>query len=93
MKATADYQLYVIASPDPTSQTANVSAYSLVELVLALFDKPERTVACFITDGMAKHTAKAINKAVQDLRERFPGAPIFTEYDHLVEWLASRLIG
>lgn len=90
-KRTAAYMLYVIASPDPTTQTANVSAYSLVELVMSLYDAPGRTVAVFDTTGMAKHTAKAINKSAQDLRARFPGLPVFTAYEDAVEWLAERL--
>jgi hypothetical protein len=91
VKATADYMLYVIASPDPTGSTANVSAYSLVELVMSLYDSPERTVALFDTTGMPKHTTKGINKTVQNLRQRFPHAAIFTDYDALIEWLADRL--
>ena len=90
-KRTADYMLYVIASPDPTSGTANVSAYSLVELVMSLYDAPERTVALFDTAGMSKHTTKGINKTVQDLRQRFPHAAIFTDYNTLIEWLADRI--
>ncbi len=90
-KRTATYQLYVIANPDPQAQTANLSAYSLVELVMALYDAPERTVVVFATTGMADHTAKAIRKAAQDLYERFPSAPIFTDYTDAVEWLAAHL--
>jgi hypothetical protein len=92
VKATADYQLYVIASPDPTSGTANVSAYSLVELVMSLYDAPERTVAMFDTSGMPKHTAKGMLKTYTDLCSRFPQGTIFKDdYDALADWLADRL--
>ncbi len=88
-KRTMEYMLYVIASPEPG--TTDVSAYSLVELLMALYDAPERTVALFDTSGMQNHTAKAIRKSLQDLRARFPEAPIFTEYNALMDWLASQL--
>lgn len=91
VKRTADYLLFVIVSPDPRGQTANVSAYSLVELVMSLYDAPERTVALFQTDGMVPHAAKAIDKSVKDLRERFPDAPIFSAYLPLLDWLEVRL--
>lgn len=93
-KQVAAYQLYVIASPDPgTPEVANVSAYSLVEATMGLYDAPERTVILMDVTGMAKHTAKALLKSVADWRQRFPGAPIFVEYAALVEWLAPRLKG
>jgi ADP-heptose:LPS heptosyltransferase len=91
-KRTARYMLYVIASPDPHGGTANVSAYSLAELIMSLYDAQERTVALFDTSGMDKHTAKAINKTMQDLRERFPQAPIFTDYAALIDWLATSML-
>lgn len=90
VKATA-IMLYVIASPDPVGGTANVSSYSLVEAVMSLYDAPSRTIVVFATAGMVRHTAKAINKAAQDLRQRFPGAPIFMEYDAAIEWLAEKV--
>ncbi len=90
-KRTMEYMLYVIASPEPNSGTANVSAYSLVEVLMALYDAPDRTVALFDTSGLENHTAKVIRKAVQDIRARFPQAPIFAEYDGLMDWLATRL--
>lgn len=91
-KRSAHYMLYVIASPDPQhAEINNVSAYSLVELVMALYDAPDRTVALFDTTGMAGHVVKAINKSVKDLQARFPQAPVFTDYTELVDWLAERL--
>lgn len=94
VKQVAAYQLYVIASPDPSApEVANVSAYSLVEATMGLYDAPERTVILMDTTGMAKHTAKALLKSVADWRQRFPGAPIFVEYAALVEWLAPRMKG
>jgi len=91
LKRTTRYMLYVIASPNPDGVSANVSAYSLVELIMSLYDAPRRTVALFDTTGMAPHAAKAIKKSMQDLRQRFPHAPIFSEYTALLDWLAGEL--
>jgi hypothetical protein len=91
VKRVVRYLLYVVASPDPVGGTANVSAYSLVELTMSLYDSPDRAIALFDTTGMARHTAKAISKSVKDLHERFPNAPIFTDYDSMMDWLADRL--
>lgn len=91
-KAHAAYQLYVIASPDPSApDVANVSAYSLVEATMSLYDASQRTVVLVDTTGMDRHTAKAITKAAMDWRKRFPAAPIFIEYPVLIEWLANEL--
>lgn len=91
VKRTADYLLYVIASPDPEKETTNVSVYSLVELLMSLYDAPDRTIALFDLTGMAQHTAKALRKAFKDLQERFPAAPLFTEYPTCLAWLGKRL--
>lgn len=91
-KARADYQLYVIASPDPRAEdVANVSGYSLVEATMGLYDAPGKTVILVDTMGMAKHTAKALSKAATDWQRRFPDAPVFVNYAALIEWLAPRL--
>lgn len=92
VKARADYQLYVIASPDPSApEVANVSGYSLVEATMGLYDASGKTVILVDTTGMAKHTGKAIAKCAADWRKRFPDAPIFADYTSLIEWLAPRL--
>lgn len=91
-KLFADYQLYVIASPDPSApEVTNVSAYSLVEATMCLYDAAEKTVILVDTTGMAKHTGKAIAKCAADWHKRFPDAPIFADYGSLIEWIAPRL--
>jgi hypothetical protein len=90
-KRVADYLLYVLASPDPHGHTSNVSAYSLVEATMHLYDALDRTVVVLDTAGMPRHTAKAMTKAVSDLRKRFPDAPIFDDYKHAIEYLALKL--
>lgn len=81
--------LFVIASPDPATTPKEVSGYSLVEVVMSLYDWPQRTVAVFDTAHMAQKTAKRMQKAAQDLQQRFPTAPIFLSYDTAIDWLVA----
>ena len=81
--------LYVLASPDSMMNSPVVSGYSLVEAVMSLYDAPHRTVIVFDTSHMAKRTARGMEKAAQDLRQRFPYAPILTTYDAAICWLAD----
>lgn len=83
--------LYVLASPDGTEDSRIVSGYSLVEAVMSLYDAPERTVVVFDTSSMARRTARGMQKAAQDLRKRFPDAPIFTSYQDAIDWLVARM--
>lgn len=92
-KRVADYLFYVLASPDPYGHTSNVSAYSLVEVTMHLYDELERTVVVLDTAGMPKHTAKAMAKAISDLRKRFPGASIFDDYKSAIDYLTLKLTG
>lgn len=92
VKRTAKYLLYVLASPDPHGSTANISAYSLVEAIMHLYDAPDRTLVMLDTTGMAKHTAKAMTKAVSDLRARFPAAPIFYSYEDAINYLVTKML-
>lgn len=75
VKREAAVVLYYIASPG--TGASDVSAYSLVEAVMALYDDPQRAVVVFDTAGMSKHVTKAIDKARRDVLARFPDAPIF----------------
>jgi hypothetical protein len=93
VKATAPHLVYVIGNPGTPGN--EVSAYSLVELVLALVDDRDqgtrRTVAVFDTTGMSDHVTRAITKTVRDLKQRFPDAAILDSIDELIDWLAARL--
>jgi len=93
-KANPDYLLlFVLASPDPeASEVTQISGYSLAEAIMALYDAPARTVVLFDTTGMARKTAKGMRKTEQDLRQRFPQAPIFSDYAALIDWIVSRLV-
>lgn len=85
------FMLYVITNPRTSG--SEVSAYSLVELVMALYDEPKRTVVAFDTSELSPNTAKAITKAMNDLCRRFPSAPIFDSIEDATGWLAGRLAG
>jgi hypothetical protein len=84
------FMLYVITNPRTSG--SEVSAYSLVELVIALYDEPKRTVVAFDTSELSPNTAKALTKAISDLRKRFPSAPIFDSIEDATSWLAGRLL-
>lgn len=93
-KASPDHLLlFVLASPDPaTPDVTQVSGYSLVEAVMALYDAPSRTIVLFDTTSQARKAAKGMRKAAQDLRLRFPDAPIFTDdFGATIECVAARL--
>lgn len=90
-KRTANYLFYVLASPNPLGSTTNVSAYSLVEATMGLYDEPERIVVVVDTTGMPKHTEKAMKKAMRDLRMRFPDGPIFDNYEEAVEYVVLKM--
>ena len=85
------FMLYVITNPRTSG--SEVSAYSLVELVMALYDEPGRTVVAFDTSELSPNMAKAITKAMNDLCRRFPSAPIFDSIEDATDWLAGRLVG
>ena len=87
-KRQAAYHLYAIAHPGGSREA--VSAYSLVEAVMSLYDRPGQTVVAFDTSGMTGHVLKTMRKIIRDLHHRFPDAPIFDDNrDAAVDWLAS----
>jgi ABC-type branched-subunit amino acid transport system substrate-binding protein len=63
-KRTASFMLYYLADPQDENK---ISAYSMVEAVMALYDDPERTVVVFDTTNMTGHALKAMNKVQKDL--------------------------
>ncbi len=88
-KRAATYLLFVIANPGTPGN--EVSAYSLVETVMALYDQPERVVVALDATRLSPPVAKAMRKAFADLSARFPQAPIFAEIGEATSFLASRL--
>ncbi len=74
-KAEADILVFYIA--DPKTPGINISAYSLVEATMALYDKPERAFVIFDSEGQEAHVVKALNQAQKVLKTRFPSGNIF----------------
>lgn len=88
-KSEANYLVFYIA--DPKQEGNPLSAYSMVEAAMALYDKPDRSVVIFDTEGMSGHPLKAMNQTFKVLKARFPSANIFTKEDAL-DWLSYQLL-
>lgn len=91
MKQTADYLLFYIGSPAQAGEpTANLSTYSLVELIMLLYDRPGHVTATFDLHGLEGRAVKTMRKTFSDLTLRFPDAPIFEALDESIAWLAAQ---
>lgn len=88
-KESADFLVFCIA--DPKQEGNPLSAYSLVEATMALYDKSDRAVVVFDTEGMSGHPLKAMNQCLKVLKTRHPNANILGTRQELVEWLAKNL--
>jgi hypothetical protein len=89
-KAKATHHVYYIA--DPMQGGNPLSAYSMVEAAMALYDQPDTTVVIFDTAGMEGHPLKAMNQAARILVQRHPNANIFTSVEAAKNWLADQLL-
>ncbi|MFN8392416.1 MAG: nucleoside 2-deoxyribosyltransferase domain-containing protein [Bdellovibrionota bacterium] len=89
VKATAPIVVYYLASPKDDNPNS-VSAYSLVEATMALYDDSDRAVVVFDTDGLSGHVLKVMKKVEDDLKKRFPTAAILSSVD-LIPYLAKRV--
>ncbi len=86
-KRDATHLVFYIASP---MQEGNpLSAYSMVEATMALYDKPDRSVVVFDTTGMEGHPKKAMDQALKVLKARFPNEHIFGTSALATDWLAK----
>jgi len=88
-KAQATHHVYYIA--DPMQEGNPLSAYSMVEATMALYDRPDTTVIIFDTAGMGGHPLKAMNQAARVLVQRHPNANIFTSVELAKQWLVDQL--
>lgn len=88
-KNNASYLVFYIA--DPKQDGNPLSAYSMVEATMSLYDKPERSVIIFDTEGMSDHPLKAMNQTLKVLRFRFPKANIFETRIEAINWLSIEL--
>ena len=88
-KESADLMVYYIA--DPKQDGNPISAYSMIEACMALYDDPERTIVVFESDGMVDHAQKAQDKTEKDFRNRFPEANILANFGELVQFVKVQL--
>jgi hypothetical protein len=89
-KARATHLVFYIA--DPKQEGYPLSAYSMVEATMALYDKSERAVVVFDTAGVVGHPLKAMKQTAKVLRKRFPRANIFATLEEARDWLAKELV-
>lgn len=82
-KSRATSMIFYIA--DPKQEGINVSAYSLVEATMALYDSPKSTVVVFDTEGQTGHVLKALKQSEKVLRKRFPNAAIYGTEEEALE--------
>lgn len=87
-KATASWLVFYIA--DPQQDGNPLSAYSMTEATMALYDQPERTVVAFDTEGMSGHALKVMRQTCAILRARFPAANIFDSPEGVAAWLTEK---
>lgn len=88
-KATATELLFYLA--DPGENGNQLSAYSMVEATMALYDQPDRTIVVFDNDFMVGHAKKAMQQVQRVLHARFPKANIFTR-DESLRWLLGSTV-
>jgi hypothetical protein len=87
VKAAATSFVFYLA--DPKDGENHVSAYSMVEATMALYDNPDKTVVVFDNDGITGHAAKAMKQTEKVLRTRFPGATILASRADALDWLTG----
>jgi hypothetical protein len=88
-KKEAAFLMFYIANPQ--QEGLNISAYSLVEGTMGLYDKPEQTVIVFDLSGIDNaHVIKAMNQCQKVLKTRFPNANIFGTTQEAVQFLGKQ---
>lgn len=88
-KKEASHFMFYIA--DPKQEGNPLSAYSMVEATMALYDNPQKTVVVFDTEGISGHALKATNQTLNVLKKRFPNCNIFATVAEAENWLVANL--
>lgn len=88
-KTESRYMIYYLA--DPMQGPNAISAYSMVEATMALYDDRERTVVVFDMTGLEGHALKSYRKTASDLKKRFADANIFATPDEALEWFKIKV--
>ncbi len=89
MKKKASHLLFFLGSPFQLG--IPLSAYSMVEATMALYDRPKDTVIVFEPDGIVGHSLKSYKQTERVLRARFPKANIFSSLNDASNWLVKEL--
>lgn len=88
-KANSQYLMFFIA--DPKQEGVTISAYSMVEATMGLYDKPEQTVVVFDLTGIEnERVVKATNRTQKLMKQRFPNANIFGTVEEAVAFLSKK---
>lgn len=69
-KSESAYMLFYIANP--YTEGNQVSAYSLVEAVMGLYEDLHRTIVVIDPSDTVEHVSKALTKSGVDLKMKFP---------------------
>ncbi len=85
-KKESDYLMFCIANP--LQEGLNISAYSIVEGTMGLYDKPDRTVIVFDMREVSGPVLKAMTQCQKVLLARFPNANIFGTLNEAVDFFA-----
>lgn len=88
-KAESSLMMFFIGNPKTPGN--EVSAYSLVEAIMGLYDAPDRTVLVIDVSEMSESVAKAMRKSLADLKARFPDGLAFDSLDSAADWISSQL--
>ena len=88
-KAKATHMFFYIANP--YLKGTELSAYSMVEATMALYDKPQTTVIVFDSTDITEHSLKAFKQTEKVLRKRFPQATILGTRQEAIDWLVKQL--
>lgn len=89
-KRNASHLVFYIA--DPKQEGNPLSAYSMVEATMALYDKPDRSIVVFDTEGISGHALKAMNQTLKVFKARFPKQNIFGTVSEAESWLFKELL-
>lgn len=89
VKKQATHLLYFIGSP--MLEDSTLSAYSMVEATMSLYDHPKKTVIVFDNTGISGLALKSMQQAELVLTTRFPKANILPSIVDLIDWLDVEL--
>ena len=91
--AKAEARLLLFYIGHPMQNRDSISAYSLVEATMALYDRPTAAVVVFDKAGLSGHALAALNQCELVLRHRFPDGSIFDTLRDAETFILMHLTG